>query len=137
MLHSLGLYVLLIRTLLLEQNITHTITLQGLDAERDVLRESQRLASERDRELESLRQQVRFTSQQFWQIKSTVLEAKDRSKLHSFIIYLIIVGQGMHFLKTFKSSDQRAKKVVSDSPGPVDFAIGLVNSVINFFLMGK
>ena len=58
MLHSLGLYVLLIRTLLLERSITHTITLQGLDAERDVLRESQRLASERDRELESLRQQV-------------------------------------------------------------------------------
>ena len=26
---------------------------------------------------------------------------------------------------------KRAKKVVSDSPGPVDFAIGLVNSVIN------
>ena len=25
----------------------------------------------------------------------------------------------------------RAKKVLSDSPGPVDFAIGLVNSVIN------
>ena len=26
---------------------------------------------------------------------------------------------------------QRAKKVVSDSTGPVDFAIGLVNSVFN------
>ena len=26
---------------------------------------------------------------------------------------------------------QRAKKVLSDSPGLVDFAIGLVNSVIN------
>ena len=26
---------------------------------------------------------------------------------------------------------QRAKKVVSDSPGLVNFAIGLVNSVIN------
>ena len=26
---------------------------------------------------------------------------------------------------------QRAKKVVSDSPGLVDFAIGLVNSVVN------
>lgn len=34
--------------------------MQGLDAERDVLRESQRLASERDRELETLRKQVRF-----------------------------------------------------------------------------
>ena len=29
------------------------------------------------------------------------------------------------------NSVQRAKKVVSDSPGLVDFAIGLVNSVIN------
>ena len=28
-------------------------------------------------------------------------------------------------------SAQRAKKVVSDSPGLVDFAIGLVNSVFN------
>ena len=28
-------------------------------------------------------------------------------------------------------SSQRAKKVVSDSPGIVDFAIGLVNSVFN------
>lgn len=36
------------------------VDLKGLDAERDVLRESQRLASERDRELETLRQQVRF-----------------------------------------------------------------------------
>ena len=27
---------------------------------------------------------------------------------------------------------QRGKKVVSDSPGLVDFAIGLVNSVFNF-----
>ena len=27
--------------------------------------------------------------------------------------------------------NQRAKKVVSDSPGLLDFAIGLVNSVIN------
>ena len=29
------------------------------------------------------------------------------------------------------SRKQRAKKVVSDSPGQVDFAIGLVNSVPN------
>ena len=28
-------------------------------------------------------------------------------------------------------NEQRAKKVVSDSPGLVDFTIGLVNSVIN------
>ena len=41
----------------------------------------------------------------------------------------------MHFLcyvTVFELySKQRAKKVVSDSPGLVDFAIGLVNSVIN------
>ena len=30
-----------------------------------------------------------------------------------------------------KEATQRAKKVVSDSPGLVDFAIGLVNSVFN------
>ena len=30
-----------------------------------------------------------------------------------------------------KEAAQRAKKVVSDSPGLVDFAIGLVNSVLN------
>ena len=30
-----------------------------------------------------------------------------------------------------KTLFQRAKKVVSDSPGLVDFAIGLVNSVLN------
>ena len=33
--------------------------------------------------------------------------------------------------KTFPKNMQRAKKVVSDSPGLVDFAIGLVNSVLN------
>ena len=32
---------------------------------------------------------------------------------------------------TFPVPWQRAKKVVSDSPGLVDFAIGLVNSVFN------
>ena len=31
----------------------------------------------------------------------------------------------------FSLPAQRAKKVVSDSPGLVDFAIGLVNSVLN------
>ena len=31
----------------------------------------------------------------------------------------------------FATTDQRAKKVVSNSPGLVDFAIGLVNSVFN------
>ena len=30
-----------------------------------------------------------------------------------------------------QSLSQRAKKVVSDSPGLMDFAIGLVNSVLN------
>ena len=31
----------------------------------------------------------------------------------------------------FEIRNQRAKKVLSDSPGLADFAIGLVNSVIN------
>ena len=31
----------------------------------------------------------------------------------------------------FTNNIQRAKKVVSDSPGLVDFAIGLVNFVLN------
>ena len=30
-----------------------------------------------------------------------------------------------------RSKMQFAKKVVSDSPGPLNFAIGLVNSVLN------
>ena len=33
----------------------------------------------------------------------------------------------------FGGGGQRAKKVVSDSPGLVDFAIGLVNSEVKFF----
>ena len=36
---------------------------------------------------------------------------------------MITLNHSMHF--------QRAKKVVPDSPGLVDFAIGLVNSVFN------
>ena len=36
-------------------------------------------------------------------------------------------SEGMFSYKIMR--DQRAKKVVSDSPGLVDFAIGLVNSV--------
>ena len=34
-------------------------------------------------------------------------------------------------LADFYLNPQRAKKVVSDSPGLVDFATGLVNSVLN------
>ena len=37
----------------------------------------------------------------------------------------------MHYPLSDNYKNQRAKKVVSDSPGLVDFAIGLVNSVIN------
>ena len=44
-------------------------------------------------------------------------------------------GNNLSYLKggisLKKMCIQRAKKVVSDSPGPVDFAIGLVNSVFN------
>ena len=35
------------------------------------------------------------------------------------------------FLLSYANQFQRAKKVLSDSPGLVDFAIGLVNSVFN------
>ena len=44
--------------------------------------------------------------------------------LHWFVYTINIIIHGC--LKK-----QRAKKVVSDSPGLVDFAIGLVNSVFN------
>ena len=40
-------------------------------------------------------------------------------------------GGGIANTKTKEVLPQRAKKVVSDSPGLVDFAIGLVNSVFN------
>ena len=36
-----------------------------------------------------------------------------------------------HSRKHFETEEQRAKKVVFDSPGLVDFAMGLVNSVFN------
>ena len=36
------------------------------------------------------------------------------------------------FLHVIRPQTQRARKVVSDSPGLVDFAMGLVNSVLNF-----
>ena len=38
---------------------------------------------------------------------------------------------GWSFLRALPKGGERAKKVVSDSPGVVDFAIGLVNSVFN------
>ena len=41
-------------------------------------------------------------------------------------IQLIIIG-----FRISVCLGQRAKKVVSDSPGLVDFAIGLVNSALN------
>ena len=44
---------------------------------------------------------------------------------------IIILLQGFCTLKLKLLNEQRAKKVVSDSPGLVDFAIGLVNSVFN------
>ena len=37
----------------------------------------------------------------------------------------------MTIISRFPSNVQNAKKVMSDSPGLVDFAIGLVNSVLN------
>ena len=44
----------------------------------------------------------------------------------------MFIGAAVSVKKTKEAHRrQRAKKVVSDSPGLVDFAIGLVNSVFN------
>ena len=43
-------------------------------------------------------------------------------------IVTVVVGVRLVFVSL---RSQRARKVVSDSPGLVDFAIGLVNSVLN------
>ena len=47
-------------------------------------------------------------------------------------MYKYVCSKGHSFkLAHWAEIKQRAKKVVSDSPGLVDFAIGLVNSVVN------
>ena len=47
-------------------------------------------------------------------------------------MYKYVCTKGHSFkLAHWAEIKQRAKKVVSDSPGLVDFAIGLVNSVVN------
>ena len=56
------------------------------------------------------------------------------SQDHSFLGLVKLSGplpssKNPHFQNEARC--QRAKKVVSDSPGLVDFAIGLVNSVLN------
>ena len=45
----------------------------------------------------------------------------------------MVANQDLQFFNVplFKLGSQRAKKVVCDSPGLVDFSIGLVNSVFN------
>ena len=51
------------------------------------------------------------------------------------IIFIIEVCcrslQNLTLFKTHIAYLQHAKKVVSDNPGPVDFAIGLVNCLLN------
>ena len=47
------------------------------------------------------------------------------------VIRIAVSRSNFLIQQTVKALDQHAKKVVSDSPGPVDFAIGLVNSVFN------
>ena len=43
-----------------------------------------------------------------------------------------VLHEGLNFFAYSTSTvQQRAKKVLSDSPGLVDFAIGLLNSVFN------
>jgi len=54
---------------------------------------------------------------------------KSKTLRFSFFISIYLnIGYNITFVKW---TDQRAKKVVSDGPGLVDFAIGLVNSVLN------
>ena len=50
----------------------------------------------------------------------------------SFKILAQTTVQSIHVHLIESKTDQRAKKELSDSPGLVDFAIGLVNSVFNF-----
>ncbi|XP_078345050.1 uncharacterized protein LOC144630560 isoform X3 [Oculina patagonica] len=58
------------------------VLVKGLDAERDVLRESQRLASERDRELETLRQQLQANQKsQQDEIENRLKEIQNESLL--------------------------------------------------------
>ena len=45
---------------------------------------------------------------------------------------LIAYKPSRRFIAQISLQSQCAKKVVSDSPGLVDFAIGLVNSLFNF-----
>ena len=47
------------------------------------------------------------------------------------VIRIAVSRSNFLIQQTVKALDQHAKKVVSDSPGLVDFAIGLVNSVFN------
>jgi len=58
------------------------VLVKGLDAERDVLRETQRLASERDRELETLRQQLQANQKsQQDEIENRLKEIQNESLL--------------------------------------------------------
>ena len=60
-----------------------------------------------------------------------VEERPTRITNHSKTLIDLIVTNRKDLFKR-KGTCQRAKKVVSDSPGPVDFALRLVNTVLNF-----
>ena len=51
------------------------------------------------------------------------------SRLIIIVIFLLSTTSQKHYPNL--GSDEHAKKVVSDSPGPVDFAIGLVIFFLN------
>ena len=57
-------------------------------------------------------------------VRWIVVEENVLARLHSRNV-------GLRYFLDFVVPHQRAKKVVSDSPGLVDFATGLVNSVLN------
>ena len=59
-----------------------------------------------------------------WLITFELANQRARKVLFTCVVYLTIRPVG-------RKATQGAKKVVSDSPGLVDFSIGLVNSVIN------
>ena len=55
----------------------------------------------------------------------------EQMKTRCLSFFSFLGGRGGGGVRVGKRKLQRAKKVMSDSPGLVDFAIGLVNSVFN------
>ena len=67
---------------------------------------------------------------QSWNVRLTCLECKQELMYRLFFCEEVAISGGFN-VQPQELCFQRAKKVVSDSPGLVDFATGLVNSVLN------